>query len=77
MPDFDELLKEASQAQFSGWDFGFLKNRLVEQSLSWNYEQLARSYFQGARSLLDLDTGGGERLASLAPLPAFAVASES
>src|SRR2546430_1599787 len=75
--NFDELLAEAEQAHFSGWDFGFLQGRLIETPLSWDYHQIVRSHFATARHLLDLDTGGGERLAAMAPLPTFTLATES
>ena len=75
--DFEQLLDDAERAQFSGWDFGFLKDRLIESPLSWDYRAIVTSHFAGARRVLDLDTGGGERLGEMAPLPEFAVATES
>jgi len=75
--DFDDLLAEAEQAHFSGWDFSFLQGRLIDTRLSWDYHQIVRSQFATARRMLDLDTGGGERLAAMAPLPRFTVATES
>jgi SAM-dependent methyltransferase len=75
--DFDELLDQAERAHFSGWDFGFLKDRLIESPLSWEYATIVRSHFASARRALDLDTGGGERLAERTPLPELVVATES
>ncbi|WP_328818780.1 class I SAM-dependent methyltransferase [Nonomuraea cypriaca] len=44
--------------------------------LPWDYEELVRTRLPFAASLLDLGTGGGELLASLAPLPPRTVATE-
>jgi SAM-dependent methyltransferase len=48
----------------------------VQEPPAWHYPDLVRSRFGGVRSLLDLDTGDGERLAALAPLPPLTVATE-
>ena len=43
---------------------------------SWSYPKLAGELVRGSTSLLDVDTGGGELLACLAPLPARTTAVE-
>jgi len=43
----------------------------------WNYEEQARTLVQAAASLLDLGTGGGERLSRLGLFPPLAVATEA
>ncbi|HET8850964.1 MAG TPA: hypothetical protein VFN02_00410 [Ktedonobacteraceae bacterium] len=79
-PEFDRLLAEAVAAPFSGWDFSWLEGRRVEEADSetvWDYEERARKRMQSAASLLDLGTGGGERLSRLGPFPPLAVATEA
>lgn len=65
-------------APFKGWDFGHIAGRYREESLPWSYEELAHGLMRGARSALDLGTGGGEVLASLHDaLPPLTVATEA
>jgi SAM-dependent methyltransferase len=75
--DFEQLVHDAEQASFSGWEFSFLHERLIEEPLPWDYPRLVRQQIPAAQAMLDLCTGGGERLASLAPLPRITVATES
>jgi SAM-dependent methyltransferase len=74
---FDVLLTAAERQPFSGWDFSYLEGRMRDEALGWNYPQLVRPRLPSARSLLDLGTGGGEFLASLAPLPPRTAATEA
>ncbi len=76
--EFDQLLAEAMAAPFSGWDFSWLEGRRVEEGEDdWDYEERARKLVQTAASLLDLGTGGGERLSRLGPFPPLAIATEA
>jgi SAM-dependent methyltransferase len=50
---------------FSGWDFTHLRRRYSEEKPPWSYEELARDVLRGARTAVDLGTGGGEVLAKL------------
>jgi SAM-dependent methyltransferase len=59
----------------TGWEFAWLDGRPGEPS--WSYPDLARALLRPAGAALDLDTGGGELLAELAPLPPHTVAVES
>ncbi|MBI3960311.1 MAG: methyltransferase domain-containing protein [Chloroflexi bacterium] len=76
----DELLKiwQAEERQpFVGWDFSYLAGRMVEDPLPWDYVQQAGELMDGASSVLDMDTGGGERLLELRPhWPTRVVATE-
>jgi SAM-dependent methyltransferase len=59
----------------TGWEFAWLDGRVGGPS--WSYPGLARALLRRAGAALDLDTGGGELLAELAPLPPHTVAVES
>lgn len=73
---FDALVREAEAAAFRGWDFSWLDGRLDEEPRPWDWAAVVRSAFPGVRALLDVGTGGGERLAGLAPLPPETSATE-
>lgn len=74
---FEEWLAEAEQARFVGWDFGWFTGRLVEEPPPWSYAHLAQQKMVGVQTMLDMGTGGGELLASLAPLPPHTFATEA
>ena len=73
---FDQLIANAMSHDFCGWDFSYLSGRMVQESVSWDYCHQVREVLRGASSALDIDTGGGELLASLVPLPWRTVATE-
>ncbi len=73
---YDDLVGEAVGVPITGWEFAWLDGRAVGSEPSWSYPGLARPLLRRAHSLLDLDTGGGELLAELAPLPPHTVAVE-
>jgi SAM-dependent methyltransferase len=73
---FEKQMQEAWQHEFAGWDFQYISGRIVEAPLSWDYKKLALERIRNAKSLLDLDTGGGEFLAALQPLPPGTCATE-
>jgi SAM-dependent methyltransferase len=50
---------------FTGWDFSHLAGRWMLEEPPWSYADRVRTLMHGARSLLDLGTGGGERLLEL------------
>ncbi|WP_404961411.1 SAM-dependent methyltransferase [Streptomyces sp. 147326] len=75
--DCETRVAEALQAGMTGWDFSWLKGRADGGGPTWDYGRLARARLSHARSLLDIDTGGGEFLASLAPLPPASAATEN
>ena len=72
---FETLVTEAWTKEFSGWDFSFLRGRMVETKPSWSFRALSEAKLEGIESLLDIDTGGGEFLASLQSLPPIACAT--
>jgi SAM-dependent methyltransferase len=64
-------------AVFEGWDFAYIGARSAQDEPRWSYSERATELIRASRRLLDVDTGGGERLASLAPLPPQTKAIES
>ena len=75
--DFLNQIDEAWNAPFSGWDFSWLEGKHTEAAPAWDYLALARERMRGVISMLDMDTGGGEILSSLAPFPPDTRATES
>jgi SAM-dependent methyltransferase len=75
-PTFDRLVSEALAAPFEGWDFSWLKGRKTELDLPWDYVARVKQRIRSVDSMLDMGTGGGEVLASLAPLPPHTCATE-
>ena len=73
--DVDRLLAEAAAEPLSGWDFSRLAGRAVSDPLPWDYVALAAEAAGRAERVLDIDTGGGEVLATLG-VPRGSVALE-
>jgi len=69
---------EEAEHLFSGWDFSHITEtgRMVTAPLSWSYTSEVLPTVRLSRSLLDMDTGGGEFLAGLQPLPTHTCATE-
>jgi SAM-dependent methyltransferase len=59
-----------------GWNFDWLNGRATEDRPSWKYSQLLATRYRRAHKALDLQSGGGETLASLPDLPPLLVATE-
>jgi SAM-dependent methyltransferase len=74
---FEDTAGPAAGERATGWEFAWLDGRHVGSEPAWSYPTLARTLLRDAGSLLDLDTGSGELLAELAPLPRHTVAVES
>jgi SAM-dependent methyltransferase len=73
---FEELIAEAERQPFEGWDFSYVKDRMVEEPLPWDYPAIVRERLDGVSALLDLGTGGGEVFSQLAPFPPRTFAAE-
>ncbi|MER5326775.1 class I SAM-dependent methyltransferase [Streptosporangium roseum] len=76
MLSYDDLVDQAVQASTLGWDFSWLRGRTTGGKPSWAYTERASALLPTTRRLLDIDTGGGEVLASLSPLPCHTIAME-
>ncbi|MET9546507.1 class I SAM-dependent methyltransferase [Streptomyces sp. NPDC006627] len=74
--DFDDLVAEAEAAPTAGWDFSWFEGRATEARPSWRYAEAMAQRLARAEASLDIQTGGGEVLASAATLPPLAVATE-
>lgn len=74
---FQRQVQDAQNTDFSGWEFSWLEGRMIQEDPPWHYKRLIMNAFSKTNSLLDLGTGGGEVLASLAPLPPDTHATES
>lgn len=59
-----------------GWDLSPFGDRWVEEKTPWDYRDRVASRLPAVDSLLDLGTGGGEFLSSMAPLPECTIATE-
>ncbi len=75
---FDQLVSEAVKQPIAGWDFSYIANRWRHRTTPpWDYDRRVKEAIAGSRSMLDIGTGGGERLASYAPLPPDMWATEA
>jgi SAM-dependent methyltransferase len=78
--DRDNLLAEwlrEEAAPFSGWDFSYLHGRMSQTESPWDYLGRAAELMARAGSVIDLDTGGGEKYLGLRRhWPAFVAATE-
>lgn len=64
----DELIeswKREEQEPFTGWDFSHLDGRMLEDQAPWSYSSRAAELMLRSSSLLDMGTGGAERLLKL------------
>ena len=78
---FDELVAEGDAAPTEGWSFDWFDGRATEERPPWGYAAQLAERLGGARSVLDLQTGGGEvfaeALGGASAVPAVVRATES
>lgn len=60
-----ETWKREEQRPFIGWDFSYLDGRMIEEQTPRSYSSRAAELMSRASSVVDLGTGGGERLLKL------------
>lgn len=77
MATFEELIAEGEAVPTEGWDFSWFTGRATEQRPSWGYSRLLAERMARAEAALDLQTGGGEVLASVPVAPPVLAATES
>jgi len=62
--DYSEKLlnqwKKDEKAFFEGWDFSYIKRRMIEPKPPWNYLKIAKKLIRKSKAVLDMATGGGE-----------------
>jgi hypothetical protein len=75
--EFDRLMAEGLSVDVEAyWSAGLPTGRYRADKPDWSYEATARGILAEAGSALDMGTGEGGILASLAPLPKLTVAYE-
>ena len=77
MRDVDELLAEAAAAPVAGWDFAWMEGRCEVVRPAWDFTAIVAATLAGKVRAVDMGTGGGEWLSSLAAHAALTVATES
>lgn len=76
MSDVDDLIDEAARARFQGWQFSWLADSSDDPKMPWRYAARHADALARSTRALDIDTGGGEVLAALAPFAGSVVATE-
>jgi len=64
----DELVESWRREEgqpFVGWDFSYLDGRMHKERPPWSYSSRAAELMRESSSVIDMDTGGGERLLGL------------
>jgi SAM-dependent methyltransferase len=77
MPSFEHLVAEGASVPVDGWDFSWFSGRATEERPSWGYARLIGERMAAVRAGLDVQTGGGEVLATIPNPPPLLVATES
>ncbi|HEX5117683.1 MAG TPA: class I SAM-dependent methyltransferase [Pseudonocardiaceae bacterium] len=77
MPTFEELVDEGASVPVEGWDFSWFAGRATEDRPEWGYAKLMGERMATASAGLDIQTGGGEVLASIPKAPPLLAATES
>lgn len=63
--DLTSQWEAEEQRPFTGWDFAHLNGRMTGSEPPWSYPDRAIALMKTSSSMLDIDTGGGERLIEL------------
>jgi SAM-dependent methyltransferase len=79
---FEDLLAEGAAVDVAGWDFSWFEGRASEERPPWGYARMLGERMSALAGMpnaaaLDLQTGGGEVLATVPAAPATLVATES
>jgi hypothetical protein len=73
----DDLVAEGDSVPVEGWDFSWFDGRATEERPPWGYARMMAGRMADVSTALDLQTGGGEVLASVTRPPTLLVATES
>jgi SAM-dependent methyltransferase len=73
---FEQLVAEGAAAPLEGWDFSWFEGRATEERPPWGYARLVAERLARAEAALDIQTGGGEVLATMARRPSLLVGTE-
>jgi len=77
MEQLFEFWKQEEQRPFTGFDFSYFADKWVDEGPPWSYEAMVREQMAKANSVLDIGTGGGEKLAQFKDVfPPKTVATE-
>lgn len=57
--------RREEEEPFAGWDFAHLRGRMIEEQPPWSYAARAAELLERSTAVLDMGTGGGERLLAL------------
>jgi SAM-dependent methyltransferase len=74
---FEELVADGAAVPVAGWDFSWFEGRAGEERPPWGYARLIGERMAHATAGLDIQTGGGEVLASIPKAPPLLRATES
>ena len=74
---FEDLVAEGAAVPVEGWDFSWFEGRATEERPPWGYAKLMGARMARATAALDIETGGGEVLATVTEPPPTLVATES
>lgn len=74
---FFNLFNDAKAVDIKGWDFSYVKDRMISEPPPWEYKNIIFPYVKRSTYMLDMGTGGGEFLSSLIPLPPYTYATEA
>jgi len=74
---FEDLLAEGASVPLEGWDFSWFEGRATEERPPWGYARMMAGRMETASAALDIQTGGGEVLATVRRPPAVLAATES
>jgi SAM-dependent methyltransferase len=74
---WEELVAEGESVPVDGWDFSWFAGRATEERPSWGYTTLIGARMAEAQAALDIQTGGGEVLATISRAPAVLAATDS
>ena len=82
VPSFEDLLAEGAAVDVTGWDFSWFEGRATEDRPPWGYAKMLSERMSALANVpdaaaLDLQTGGGEVLATVRAAPPTLLATES